>query len=153
MQVNAKNQSALEFASALEELVAFYQTRDRSVVCYYDISVSECHALAAIERFGPAPLKKIVSSLRLDKSTTSRIVSSLLKKGYVQCHRDEEDARRIRISVTNSGRGLHNRVRLDLHKEYIRILRKYPSSFARQIPGFLREVTREAKLRHGIQES
>ena len=140
-----------DFAAALEELVEFYQTRDRASVCYYDISVSECRALAVISRRGPMRLRSVADALKLDKSTTSRIVSSLLDKGYVKCRRDEVDTRGLRISATSAGRKIHDCVRLDLMSEYAVILGKYPASFRRQIAGFLREVTRAAKRRQEVQ--
>lgn len=139
-----------EFAAALEDLVGFYQTRDRSTVCYYDISVSECHALSAIERKGPLALKAVVELLQLDKSTTSRIVASLVKRGYVRRESDGRDARLLRLSITAKGREVHGRVRLDLQEEYARLLCRQPAAFARRIPQFLREVTREARRRHGL---
>jgi MarR family 2-MHQ and catechol resistance regulon transcriptional repressor len=102
---------------AMIELVRVYQFRDRQRVCYYDISATQCYALGALAAYGAIPLNALAHELMLDKSTTSRMVDSLEKKGYVTRTTDPDDARALRISMTAKGRRLHDRILDDLYQE------------------------------------
>jgi DNA-binding MarR family transcriptional regulator len=108
---------AWDLYQAVSELVRVYQFRDRKRICYYDISVTQCHALGAIAGHGPMSLNSLASQLYLDKSTTSRVTDSLEKKGYIRRSVDANDARALRLEVTKSGRDLHARIIQDLVDE------------------------------------
>src|SRR5262245_14728391 len=69
--------------AALSELVRVYQFRDRDRICCHDVSVTQCYALEALLRRGPSSLNELASELYLDKSTASRVVATLRRKGYV----------------------------------------------------------------------
>src|SRR5436190_19105307 len=85
---------------ALAELVRVYQFRDRDKICCHDISVTQCYALETVVEHGPLRLGGLAERLFLDKSTTSRVVGALVKKGYVQQRPDAADARAVAISAT-----------------------------------------------------
>ena len=46
----------------------------------------------------------------LDKSTTSRVVATLVRKGYLSQSADAADARATAIEVTKTGRQLYARI-------------------------------------------
>src|SRR6185295_7416015 len=69
---------------ALSELVRVYQFRDRDRICCHDISVTQCYALEALLRRGPSGLNELAQELYLDKSTASRVVAALQRKGYIR---------------------------------------------------------------------
>src|SRR5215471_11457095 len=77
------DQDAENLYAALSELVRVYQFRDRDTICCYDVSVTQCYAIEALLRRGPSGLNDLAAELYLDKSTTSRVVSTLERKGYV----------------------------------------------------------------------
>lgn len=68
------------------------------------ISHSECHALLEIAEEGRTAQAELCEALRLDKSTTSRLVARLVDRGWVRGRRDPGDGRRNRLSVTAAGR-------------------------------------------------
>jgi DNA-binding MarR family transcriptional regulator len=51
-------------------------------------------------------LGELTDRLFLDKSTTSRVVRTLVKKGYVEQRADPRDGRATAISATRAGRTL-----------------------------------------------
>lgn len=108
---------ARDLHKAVSELVRVYQFRDRKCIYYYDVSVTQCYALSALLRLGPVTLSRLAADLYLDKSTASRVVDSLEKKGYIHRAAHPEDARALRLEVTTRGRDLHSRVVQDLEKE------------------------------------
>ncbi len=124
-------QDAHALQRAVSELVRLYQFRDRSSICYYDISVTQCHALSAIDGQGPLKLGRLAEELYLDKSTTSRVVVSLEQKGYVKRSVDADDARAINLTATARGRKLYARIVRDLEIEMEEIVVGFDSE-ARQ---------------------
>ena len=105
---------AVELHAAVSELVRVYQFRDRDKICCHDISVTQCYALEALVEGGPQRSQALAAALRLDKSTTTRVVDALVRKGYVDRSVDSEDARAVSLRVTRQGRALHDRINNDL---------------------------------------
>src|SRR5262245_28985568 len=81
--------------SALNELVRVYQFRDRDRICCHDVSVTQCYAIEALIRRGPSGLNDLAAELYLEKSTASRVVATLERKGYVTRSAHPEDGRAI----------------------------------------------------------
>lgn len=116
---------------ALGELLRAYQFRDRDRICCYDVSVTQCYALEALIQEGPLSLNELAAHLFLDKSTASRVVDALERKGYVERLRDPADGRALRLETTSAGAGLHKRIEDDILQRE-RLL----------VAGFLPEVRR-----------
>ena len=95
--------------AAVSQLVRVYQFRDRDRICCYDISVTQCYALEALVERGPSRSQALADALMLDKSTTTRVVDALVKKGYVVRQAEAEDARALALSVTREGRAREER--------------------------------------------
>src|SRR6476469_10157818 len=74
---------AVALQAAVADLVRVYQFRDRDRICCHDVSVTQCYALETIVEHGPLRLSALAERLFLDKSTTRRVVSTLVRKGYV----------------------------------------------------------------------
>lgn len=68
---------------AVNQLIRVHQFRDRDRICCYDVSVAQCYALETLVKQGPLRLQALALVMFLDKSTASRIVDSLERKGYV----------------------------------------------------------------------
>ena len=101
---------ALELHEALTALVRLYQFRDRNGICCEDVSVTQCYTLNAIVRLGSPTLGELAGEMYLDKSTTSRVVDSLARKGHARRVEDPADRRTVRIESTPEGRTLVERV-------------------------------------------
>jgi putative acetyltransferase len=93
----------LPLRQASRELVrelGFLQARDSAT----SLSHSHCHALIEIEGRGTVPQSELPALLRLDKSTTSRIVAELESRGWVKARPTPEDARVRLLALTHAGR-------------------------------------------------
>jgi MarR family transcriptional regulator, 2-MHQ and catechol-resistance regulon repressor len=101
---------AVALQAAIAELVRVYQFRDRDSICCYDVSVTQCHALETLVEHGSMRQGALAERLFLDKSTTSRVVGALLKKGYVEQADDPADGRAVVLRATRSGRNLCTRI-------------------------------------------
>jgi DNA-binding MarR family transcriptional regulator len=107
-------QDILALHQALSSLVRVYQFRDRTKICCHDVSVTQCYALEALIKLGPLTLNGLAEELYLEKSTASRVVNTLERKGYVRRSEDPGDARAINLSVTRKGRTLYDRIEWEL---------------------------------------
>ena len=115
---SALRQDAEALHAAVSNLVRIYQFRDRDKICCYDISPTQCYALDAVlaER-GPSRSQALAEALRLDKSTTTRVVDALVRKGYVERLPDPEDARAVSLRITREGRKLYEKINGELMQQ------------------------------------
>ena len=105
---------AKELQAAVAELVRVYQFRDRDRICCYDVSVTQCYALETLVDHGPMRQGELAQRLFLDKGVTSRVVGTLIKKGYVEQAPDPSDGRAVMLQPTRSGRALCARITSEL---------------------------------------
>ena len=108
--------------AAVADLVRIYQFRDRDRICCHDVSVTQCYALETLVDHGPMRLSALAERLFLDKSTTSRVVNALVRKGYVEQRPDASDGRAMLINATRQGQGLCARISSDLVEQQKQLL-------------------------------
>ena len=137
---------------ALAELVRVYQFRDRDKICCHDISVTQCYALETLVEHGPLRLGGLADRLFLDKSTTSRVVATLVKKGYVQQRPDASDARAVAINATARGQRLCARINADLVDQQRQLLEDLEPSVRAGVVEVIRRLARaaDARFRSGV---
>ena len=138
---------AAELQAAVADLVRVYQFRDRDRICCHDISVTQCHALESLVEHGPMRLSALAERLFLDKSTTSRVVGTLVKKGYVEQGADAEDGRAIALRVTRQGRSLCARITDDLVEQQRLLLQDLDPEIRSGVVEVLRRLARAADAR------
>jgi len=137
--------------AALSDLVRLYQFRDRNMICCHDISVTQCYALQALSRGGAMTLNALAGDLMLDKSTASRVVETLERKGYVRREPHPDDARAMQIEMTPRGRGLCERIERELMDEERNIIANLDPEVRRAAIGVVRDLARLAAARVGRQ--
>lgn len=131
---------------ALSELIRIVQFRDRDLICCHDISVSQCYALQTVADDGPLTLNELAAALYLDKSTGSRLVEGLVRKGHLTRRRHPEDGRAVLLEVTADGRRLYRRIEEELLAESRRVLAELdPSLRAATVPLLTRLVRTAAE--------
>ena len=148
----ALDQAAREFQAAVAELVRVYQFRDRDRICCHDVSVTQCYALETLVDGGPQRLGELAARLFLDKSTTSRVVQSLVRKGYVELREDPADRRAMSVAVTRKGRGLCTRIVDDLVDQQKLLLRDLEPELRAGVVKVLRRLSQaaDARFRSGM---
>lgn len=132
---------------AVTHLVRLYQFRDRDRICCHDISITQCHALELLVERGPSRSQALADALMLDKSTTTRVVDALVRKGYVERRPDPDDARAHALTITRSGRALYERINGELIDQQVEILRDLDPGVRDGATEVLRRLTRAAQAR------
>lgn len=72
--------------------------------CGEPIPVSEAHALGELAAQDSLGQLELTRRLRLQKSTVSRLLDQLERRGWVQRRRDPADGRAVRLALTPAGR-------------------------------------------------
>ena len=86
------------------------------------MSVTQCYALETLAANGPMRLSALAERVFLDKSTTSRVVNALVRKGYVEQRADATDGRAMLVSATRRGERLCSRINTDLVEQQKQLL-------------------------------
>ena len=68
------------------------------------LSIAELHTICAIGLHEVNPMKVIANRLDVTLATLTVMINKLVKRGYVQRERGEEDRRQVLVSLTTKGR-------------------------------------------------
>lgn len=150
---SALNRNAIALQAAVADLVRVYQFRDRDRICCHDVSVTQCHALETLVEQGPMRLSALAERLFLDKSTTSRVVGTLVRKGYVAHRTDANDARAIVLTATRQGQRLCARITDDLVEQQKQLLQDLDPEVRTGVVHLIRRLAQaaDARFRSGIR--
>lgn len=129
---------------ALSNLVRVYQFRDRDRICCYDISVTQCYALEGLVRLGGMTLNDLAAHLYLDKSTASRVVDALERKGFVARTPHPVDRRAVLLEATEAGRVLETKIRDEILVEEQKLLADFPHDMRQAMTQLLSRLARAA---------
>lgn len=94
--------------------------------CGQPLSVSEAHALMELSRGDGPSQAALGDSLRLEKSTVSRLVTQLADRGWLARERDPGDGRVARLRLTPEGRRTAARVAAARADRYAALLERIP---------------------------
>jgi MarR family transcriptional regulator, 2-MHQ and catechol-resistance regulon repressor len=149
---NGLERDAVALQSAVADLVRVYQFRDRDRICCHDVSVTQCYALETLVEHGPMRLSALADRLFLDKSTTSRVVSTLVRKGYVEQRADAKDGRATTLSATRQGQRLYTRITDDLVEQQKQLLGDLDPEVRAGVVQVLRRLAQaaDARFRSGL---
>jgi MarR family transcriptional regulator, 2-MHQ and catechol-resistance regulon repressor len=141
------DRDAVALQGAVADLVRVYQFRDRDRICCHDVSVTQCYALETLVEHGPMRLNALAQRLFLDKSTTSRVVRTLVRKGYVEQRTDASDGRATTVSVTRQGQRLCARITGDLVEQQRQLLQDLDQDVRTAVVTVLQRLARAADER------
>jgi len=109
-----------------EDLVRIFEnvilTEEKSLQQGYfsDLSISEMHTLTAIGPYEARTMTNTAADLGITTGTLTVAIDRLVKKGYVERKRDEQDKRVVRISLTRNGK-----LACRMHGKFHRVLAKH----------------------------
>ncbi len=83
-----------------------------------DLSVTEIHTIEAIGMYKPRTMTEVANDLGITVGTLTTAITKLVKKGYVERTRGEEDRRAVMIALTRKGK-LAYRIHEKFHQEMI----------------------------------
>lgn len=138
---------------SVSELVRVYQSLDRDRICCHDISITQCNALEALARRGGLTLGELAAHLYLDKSTASRVVDALQRKGYVDRTTHPDDGRAVLLVTTQRGKELYQSIRKGLLADEQRLLAGFDPEIRQVLPQLIARLARAVASRLGNGET
>ena len=96
-----RNLLASQISSTADELRKSVTLRLRRE---HDVSLAQVRTLALIDHLQPVRLRDVALDAGADKAQISRVVSSLVERGYVVRRALAKDARSAHLELTDSGR-------------------------------------------------
>ncbi|WP_079422534.1 MarR family winged helix-turn-helix transcriptional regulator [Clostridium oryzae] len=87
---------------------------------FNDISVTEIHTINAIGMYEARSMSEVAADLNITVGTLTTAIKKLIKKGYVERKRIEEDRRVVQIQLTKKGK-LAFRIHKKFHDDMIKI--------------------------------
>jgi MarR family transcriptional regulator, organic hydroperoxide resistance regulator len=85
------------------------------------VSKTELLAMLIVDRYGEVIMSQISNYLNAPLSTTTGLINRLVKKGYLQRERSEEDRRIVAIQLTDQGKSMMTEVKTSLETYLERI--------------------------------
>lgn len=79
---------------------------------YKDVTTNDMHVIEAIGTGAPKNMSAVAKALAVTTGTLTIAVNSLVKKGFVERARSEEDRRVVLVSLTEKGKKAHEHHRL-----------------------------------------
>ena len=136
---------AADLYDAATAFIRIYQFRDRDHALRYGrLTVVQAYALDILISTGGQGLTGLARVLRLDKSTTSRVISGMTKHGLVEWSRPEHDRRAKQIVASVGGRRRYLRLRRAVVRHNARLLASYPREARRAATAILRQLAQRA---------
>lgn len=89
-----------------------------------DLTPSQVHALIELDLHPHLQAAALKESLRLDKSATSRLLASLIERGYVRATTGKEDGRAKPLSLTARGRSAVKRIHRTANRQVVTALER-----------------------------
>lgn len=83
-----------------------------------DLSITEIHTIDAIGMYEYRTMTEVAQDLKITVGTLTTAINKLLKKGYVDRKRGEEDRRSVMIALTRKGK-LAYRIHDKFHAEMV----------------------------------
>ncbi|MGX7091977.1 MarR family winged helix-turn-helix transcriptional regulator [Hutsoniella sourekii] len=80
---------------------------------FSDLSMREMHTIEAIGLFGRLSSKEVAQKLAITPGTLTVAIQNLVKKGYVERRRLEDDRRVVRLALTKKGKLIYR-----LHRKF-----------------------------------
>jgi DNA-binding MarR family transcriptional regulator len=131
---------AADLYAAATRFIRVYQFRSRDQALRYGLTVAQAYALDLLIATDGDTLNGLAAGLRLDKSTTSRIVSGMEQAGLIQWSRPDHDRRAKLIVASHDGRAKYQRLRRSIVAANGRWLKRYSPRERRAIIRALSEL-------------
>ena len=99
-----------EMFSLLSDLSRAVRCCQQEAVFCEDLTFSQFFILDLVAEKGQLRLSELHKILSVDKSTTTRLVSPLVKQGLIRRQKSNQDSRAINLALTKEGESVRKRV-------------------------------------------
>lgn len=86
---------------------------------FNDVTITEVHTIEGIGMYEAKSMSEVAKTLGITVGTLTIAINNLVKKGYVERVRSEEDRRVVKISLTRKGKLLY-RAHAKFHNDMVK---------------------------------
>jgi DNA-binding MarR family transcriptional regulator len=117
---------------AVRRLVQLLRLSDRAAQARVGLSAAQLFVLYELGKEDALSLKELAERTRTDQSSVSVVVARLVTSGYVTRDRAEDDARRLVLKLTRTGRSVLQRAPAIAQERLLEALETLSASARRQ---------------------
>jgi DNA-binding MarR family transcriptional regulator len=107
------------------------QIKTDTVCC--GVSLAQCHALMELGLGGAMTIADLAEIIKLDKSTLSRTIDSMVQTGLVDRTIDPKDRRYMQIKLTAQGKKVFAEINTGCNQLYLKVFDCIPTAKQRQV--------------------
>lgn len=108
-----------------------WQLKSETECC--GVTVSQCHIILEIGNAGECALVDLAATLRLDPSTMSRNINSMVDAGLVNRITNPDDRRYVALTLTEQGRQVYESIENVCNANYLQIFNLIPEEKHAQV--------------------
>jgi MarR family transcriptional regulator, 2-MHQ and catechol-resistance regulon repressor len=138
---------AAELYQAATAFIRLYQFRSRDQAVAFGLTVVQAYTLDILVSSEGESLTSVADTLRLDKSTTSRVIAGMTRRGLVKWSRAGHDRRTKNIVASSEGTRRYLQFRRAIIRDNERMLVSYKASHRRSVIAALWDLTAIASSR------
>lgn len=105
---------------------AFGLHQPEQTPCGQPVTVAEAYALMELARDRAFTQNELVERLNLAKSTVSRLVDGLVKRGWIERTRNPNDGRSKMLALTPEGQNVAATIATAREQKFTRVLKEIP---------------------------
>lgn len=106
---------------------AFGLHQPEQTPCGQPVNVAEAYTLMELIRDGMLPQHELVERLNLAKSTVSRLVNGLVRRGWVERMRNPQDKRSRLLALTQDGQNIAATIAAARQQKFTQVLERIPT--------------------------
>ncbi len=122
-----------------QKLVRVIQIFERDQIKPFGFTTSQCYVLLELKNTDSLTMNELSEKMNLNTSTMTRIISNLVRDGYVQRLKDESDRRIVITKLTEEGLKAAKNLDESIMNYYRKIIENLPE-------GQIEEVLRSVEL-------
>lgn len=109
--------------------------------CNTGLTLSQCHLILDIERLNETTVKELSEQQNLDKSTVSRSIDNLFKKGLINREINPESRRETKISLNKNGNNTCYSINEINDTFFAKVLNQIPDDEMEQFNKVFKKIT------------
>ncbi len=127
-----------EVGQVVQRLVRMMHLFERDQIKVFSFTASQCYTLLTVKKNGELTMRELSDKMNVDSSTMTRIVSVLVRDGYLERQRSAEDRRVVTVVLSEKGQEAAASLEQNIEKYYLDTINALP---AEQVQSVLSAVT------------
>lgn len=136
-----------EVGDMVRKLVRLFQLFERDQIKIHGFTTTQCYTLLEIDKAGSITMNDLSDRMNLNSSTMTRVLDTLVRDGYIERRKSDEDRRLVLVSLSPKGKAGASLLNGSVNGYYKKVIESIPK-------GQLDEILKSADiLIHAFESS